>query len=55
VTAPCPCVRLTEGELKSDVAIVLSKLPTIAAPGVSNWLPCIEVLRVLEAKTVRLG
>jgi hypothetical protein len=55
VTGPCPIVRLTEGELKADVATVLSGLPTIAAPGVANWRPCSVVLQALQAQTVRLS
>jgi hypothetical protein len=52
VAAPCPRVRLTEGELKSDVATSLSNLPTISVAGVTNWLPCLDVLRALGAKTI---
>src|SRR5262249_13133922 len=32
IAAPAEIVRLTEGELKADVALALSGLPTIAAP-----------------------
>jgi hypothetical protein len=55
VTAPCPCVRVTEGELKSDVATSRSDLPTISIAGVGNWLAAVEAVRELEAKTVRLA
>src|SRR5262249_44703894 len=37
VQAPAERVRLTEGELKADMATVLSRLPTISAPGVGAW------------------
>jgi hypothetical protein len=53
--APLKAVRLTEGELKADVATVLSGLPTISVPGVSNWRPAIEVLNALGAESVRLA
>jgi hypothetical protein len=55
VMAPCPRVRLTEGELKGDVATILSDLATIAVAGVTCWPPCLDVLRALDAKTVCLA
>ena len=55
IAIPAETVRLTEGELKSDVATVLSGIPTISAPGVSNWRPCLAVLKELVCKTVRLA
>jgi hypothetical protein len=54
-TGPCPCVRLTEGELKADVAYLLSGLPTISAPGVSHWRTCLPVLRQLGTQSVVLA
>jgi hypothetical protein len=53
----CPVdrVRLTEGELKADVVSVLDEVPTISAPGVTNWRPCIETIKELGAKTVILS
>jgi hypothetical protein len=38
-------VRLTEGELKSDVSTVLSKYPTISMPGASVWRPALAAIR----------
>ena len=55
VSKPCPVVRLTEGELKADVATALSGVPTISAPGVTNWAAAVPVLRELGAKTVLLA
>jgi hypothetical protein len=55
VRAPTPTIRLTEGELKADVAWSLSGLPTISVPGATNWRSALEVIRVLGAKTVRLA
>jgi hypothetical protein len=55
VNAPAQIVRLTEGELKADVAFSLSRLPTISAPGVSSWRQCLPVLKTLGSKTVRLA
>lgn len=55
VAGPCPCVRITEGELKADVAAARSELPTISIPGVGNWRLAPPILRELGAKTVRLA
>ena len=48
-------VRLTEGELKADVATALSGILTISIPGVSTWRPVLPVINELGAKTVRLA
>src|SRR5262245_8822996 len=48
-------VRLTEGELKADIATALSGLPTVSAPGVGNWRRAVPVLRELGAETVLLA
>ncbi len=51
---PCPSriVRVTEGELKSDLAYWLEGTPTIGIPGVTQWRKAIPVLQQLEAQTV---
>lgn len=48
-------IRLTEGELKADIATALNCMLTIAIPGVSIWKPVLPVLKELKAKTVRLA
>ena len=48
-------MRLTEGEIKADVAASLDNIPTISAPGVSTWRPALETLISLGCKTVRLA
>jgi hypothetical protein len=48
-------VRLTEGELKADIATVLSRHLTIAIPGVSTWRPALPVLRKLAPEKVLLS
>lgn len=35
-------IRVTEGELKADVATLLSGVYTVSVPGVSNWKPLID-------------
>lgn len=48
-------VRVTEGELKADVATELSGLPTISAPGVNAWRTVVPVLEALGAQSVLLA
>jgi hypothetical protein len=55
IQAPNDVARLTEGELKSDVAFVLTGLPTISIPGAANWRPGLDMLKALGVKTVRLA
>jgi hypothetical protein len=48
-------VRLTEGELKADVATVLSGLLTLSIPGVSMWRKALPVLEELRPQQVLLA
>ena len=48
-------IRLTEGELKADIATVLSGHLTISIPGVSIWRPAVPVLKKLAPKKVLLA
>jgi hypothetical protein len=48
-------VRITEGELKADVATALSGVLTISVPGVSAWRGALPVLRTLAPATVVLA
>jgi hypothetical protein len=41
-------VRITEGELKADVATVLSGMLTIAVPGVAMWRKALPLLEALQ-------
>lgn len=52
---PHAIVRVTEGELKAEVATLLSGVPTIASAGVNVWRTLIEPLKSLQAKTVLLA
>lgn len=45
-------VRITEGELKADVAHHRTGILTLAVPGVSNWRPVIPILAKLAAQRV---
>ncbi len=49
------CVRLSEGELKSDIATTLDGMLTISAPGVTAWRAALPVLRRLGAREVRVA
>lgn len=48
-------VRLTEGELKSDVAAVLGGLLTVSIPGVQSWRKAPSVLKSLGVSKVRIA
>lgn len=48
-------VRVTEGELKADIATALTGILTLATPGVSCWRLVLPVLKDCGAKTVRLA
>lgn len=54
-STPTETVRLTEGELKADIATSLSGMLTIGLPGVSIWRPVLPILGSLAVKTVRLA
>jgi hypothetical protein len=48
-------VRLTEGELKADVATALTGVLTVSMPGVSSWRSAVEVPSSLGTSVVRLA
>jgi hypothetical protein len=48
-------VRVTEGELKADVATHLSGVLTISVPGVSAWRGALPVLAGLSPKQVQIA
>jgi hypothetical protein len=45
-------IRLTEGELKADVATVLSGVLTISVPGVAMWRKVLPVFEALQPQRV---
>ena len=55
ISSPSPRIRLTEGEIKANVAYALSGLPTMGVPGVSTWRPALEMLKTLGCQTVVLS
>jgi hypothetical protein len=55
VSGPSEVVRITEGELKADMATVLSNVPTVSFPGIASWRCVIPVLASLNPKYVRLA
>jgi hypothetical protein len=48
-------IRLTEGELKADVATVLSGILTVSVPGVAMWRKVLPVLQALQPQRVLLA
>lgn len=55
ISGPVEVVRITEGEIKADVAYHRSGIPTVSCPGVASWRAVLAVLQALGAKTVRLA
>jgi hypothetical protein len=47
--------RITEGELKADVAWAKSGIPTLSAPGATIWRPILPILEAAGCRTVRLA
>jgi AAA domain/3'-5' exonuclease/Domain of unknown function (DUF3854) len=52
---PGTVARLTEGELKADVATALSQMLSISVPGVSAWRKALPVLKALGFTQVHLA
>jgi hypothetical protein len=48
-------IRLSEGELKSDIATVLSGILTMSIPGVAMWRKVLPVLQSFQAPQVLLA
>lgn len=48
-------IRVTEGELKADIATALSGVLTLSVPGVGNWQPLIPILKELQTMIVRIA
>jgi hypothetical protein len=55
VGCPCSALRVSEGELKGDLATVLSGFPTISIPGATTWRRVLPVLKDLGVHTVRIA
>ena len=41
--------------MKADVAFALSGVPTIGAPGATNWKPALKAAKAVGARTIRLA
>lgn len=48
-------IRITEGELKADLATVLSGILTLSVPGASNWKCALPMLKALKPQRVILA
>lgn len=55
IRGPVDVVRITEGQLKADVAYRLSAIPTLGIPGVDSWRRVLPILQGLEVTTVRVA
>ena len=54
-TGSTDVIRITEGELKADIATILTGTLCISIPGVSTWRPALAVLKAVGAKIVRVA
>lgn len=52
---PRETVRVTEGELKADVATALSGILTIAAPGAQQWAGVLPILQNIQPRRVLIA
>jgi hypothetical protein len=55
VRGPVELLRVTEGELKADVATALSGVPTISVPGVAQWRLARSFIHDLRARRVSVS
>lgn len=55
IAGPIEAVRITEGELKADLATALSGIPTVSAPGVASWKPALAAAMAIGCKAVRIA
>lgn len=51
----CPACRVTEGQLKADVAFARSGLPTLGVAGVDLWPSAIPILEELGVERVHIA
>jgi hypothetical protein len=49
-----PLLRITEGELKADVATALSGVPTISVPGIGQYKLAFEVVHVAQPEAIEV-
>ena len=49
-----PLLRITEGELKADVATALSGVPTISVPGIGQYKLAFEVVHVAQPEMIEV-
>ena len=55
IAAPVQLLRITEGELKADVATELGGVPCVSVPGVGSWRLALEAARALRAQRVQVA
>lgn len=55
ILGPVEVLRITEGELKADIAFRLSGIPTLSIPGVSLWKLVLPLIEELKPKAVLIG
>lgn len=55
ITGPVDDLRITEGELKADIAFQLSGVPTISIAGVGTWETVLPLIERLQPKRLRIA
>ena len=55
VRGPVDVARITEGEIKANVATLLSGVPTLSFPGVASWRVVLPMLQALGSTTVKVA
>lgn len=48
-------IRITEGELKADIATIYSDVPTLSIPGVTSWKLVIPILQRLNPQLIKIA
>lgn len=55
ISAPVQLLRITEGELKADVATELGGVPCVSVPGVGSWRLALDAVRALRPARVQIA
>jgi hypothetical protein len=55
ITGPVETLRITEGELKADIAFGLSGVPTVSMAGVNTWKRVLPLIDQLQPKRVLIA
>ena len=54
-TPPADVIRITEGEIKADLATAKTGVQTLGVAGVSSWKACIPIIETIKPKKVLIA